>query len=81
MAFLNFVHQKVKDLPLPDDLNPTDMLNMVHGQLEAMGFPEDKTKIKEWLLEQAGLVGIKDLEELSKLAFLLATRIFDRASL
>lgn len=29
-------------------------------------FLEDKTKIKEWLLEMAGLDGIKDIAELSK---------------
>lgn len=39
MEFLNFVHEKLKSLPLPPGVDPTAILNMVHGQLEAMGFP------------------------------------------
>ncbi|KAH3891309.1 hypothetical protein DPMN_015403 [Dreissena polymorpha] len=64
VAFVNFVHQKVKDLHLPADLDLTPIFNVLHGQLEAMGMPEDKTKIKQWLMDMAGLSGIKDIEEL-----------------
>lgn len=64
MKFLDFIHDKLKSLPLPPGMDASTIMNMLHGQLEAMGFPEDKTKIKDWLLEQAGLVGIKDIEEL-----------------
>ena len=39
MEFLNFVHEKLKSLPLPPGVDVTSILNMVHGQLEAMGFP------------------------------------------
>lgn len=39
MAFMNFVHEKLKDLPLPEGIDLPAIFNMAHGQLEAMGFP------------------------------------------
>jgi len=61
---LEFVQEKVKGLPLPEDLDPTAMLNMIHGQLEAMGIPEDPTKLQEFMFEKAGLGDIKNIDEL-----------------
>lgn len=39
MEFLNFVHEKLKQMPLPPGVDVSAIMNMVHGQLEAMGFP------------------------------------------
>lgn len=49
MAFMNFVHDKIKTLPLPDDFDLSPIFNMVHGQLEAMGFPGNGSISSSWI--------------------------------
>ena len=49
MAFISFIHEKVKDLPLPADLDLSAVFNTVHGQLEAMGFPGENSITKQMI--------------------------------
>ena len=39
METLEWAKEKLKDLKLPEGMEITDLLNMAHGQLEAMGIP------------------------------------------
>ena len=61
METLQWAKEKLSHLELPEGMEITDLLNMAHGQLEAMGIPADPEKIKEML----GLEGL-NFEDLSK---------------
>lgn len=45
IAFVKFVHEKVKALNLPADLDLTPIFNVLHGQLEAMGMPGEGNRL------------------------------------
>ena len=62
METLEWAKEKLHDIKLPEGMEITDLLNMAHGQLEAMGIPADPEKIKEMI----GLDGL-NMEDLSKL--------------
>ena len=61
METLEWAKEKLRDLKLPEGVEITDLLNMAHGQLEAMGIPADPEKIKEML----GLEGL-NMEDFSE---------------
>ena len=64
METLQWAKEKLGHLELPEGMEITDLLNMAHGQLEAMGIPSDPEKIKEML----GLEGL-NMEDLSKSSY------------
>lgn len=39
METLQWAKEKLRDVKLPEGMEITDVLNMAHGQLEAMGIP------------------------------------------
>ena len=39
METLQWAKEKLKNVKLPEGMEITDLLNMAHGQLEAMGIP------------------------------------------